>query len=142
MSEDTAAMRTLFGFNSFTPDELTRLCWLRAVEWLAWPAFLSQPLLPILYIFYSIYMVWIAVFLVGLLWLPIRYNFVNLQLAALGAFWVRLKWVTIPIGVFVLFRQGRYTAVAVALLTAWITGLLNFPGKVGVVQQKFLESAL
>jgi len=71
VSEDTAAMRTLFGFNSFTPDELTRLCWLRAVEWLAWPAFLSQPLLPILYIFYSIYMVWIAVFLVGLLWLPI-----------------------------------------------------------------------
>jgi len=87
-------------------------------------------------------MVWIAVFLVGLLWLPIRYNFVNLQLATLGAFWARLKWVTIPIGVFVLFRQGRYTAVAFALLTPWIIGLLNFPGKIGVVQQKFFESAL
>jgi hypothetical protein len=84
----------------------------------------------------------IAVVLVGLLWLPIRYNFVSVQLAGLGAFWVRMKWVTIPIGVFVLFRQGRYVAVTVALLTPRLTGLLNAPGKVGVVQQKFLDSSL
>ena len=135
-------MRAMFGFASLTPEELTRFCWLLAVEWLACPAFLSQPVLPILYIFYPIYKVLIAVFLVGLLWLPIRYNFVSVQLAALGAFWVRMKWITIPIGVFVLFRQGRYVALAVALLTPWIAGLLNFPGKVGVVQERFLESAL
>ncbi len=82
-----------------------------------------------------------GVFLTGLLWLPIRYNFMSVQLAAFGSLWVRLKWITIPIAMFILFRQGRYVAVAIALLTPWIVGLLNFPGKVGVVQQKFVESA-
>ena len=66
----------------------------------------------------------------------------SLQLAPLGALWVRTKWVTIPIGLFVLFRQGRYVAVAITLLTPVVAGYLNFPGKVGVVQQRLIQSAV
>jgi hypothetical protein len=141
-----------FRFDHFTQDELTRLCWLRAVEWLAWPAFLSQPLLPILYIYYPIYRVVLAVVLLGFLWLPLRHRFASLQLATLGCFWVRLKWLTIPIGLFVLFREGRYVALATTMATPWIAPLLNAPAQflaaiaqspaqIGIVQRKFLEVA-
>ena len=132
---------TLFKFYQFTPEELQRLCWLRAVEWLGWPAFLSQPLLPILYIFYPVYWVLASLFVAGLLWLPFRYRFASLQLATLGAFWVRLKWVTIPIGTIVLLQQRRYSAVFVTLATPWLVGLLNIPGKVGTIELKFWNIA-
>jgi len=121
----------------FTPEELQRVCWVRAIEWLAWPAFLSQPLLPILYTLYPVYWVVAAITAAGLFWLPFRYHLVSLRLATLGCFWVRLKWITIPIGVFVLLRQGRFVAAAIALGTPWISGLLNIPGEIGVVERKF-----
>lgn len=128
-----------FHFYQFTPEELHRLCWLRAVEWIGWPGFLSQPLLPILYIFYPVPSVLASVFVAGLLWLPIRYRFVSLQLATVGAFWVKLKWVTIPLGVIVLLRQSRYVAALVAFATPWIAGFINLPGQVGIVEEEMWE---
>jgi hypothetical protein len=140
-------------FDQLTPDELTRVCWLRAVEWLAWPAFLSQPLLPVLYIFYPAYWVLLAVVVLGFLWLPLRHRFASMQLATLGSFWVRLKWITIPVGLFVLFRESRYIAIAVTLATPWLASVLNAPAQlaaawigkspsqIGVVQGKFLAIA-
>ena len=100
-------------YADFTPDELARLCWLRAVEWLAWPAFLSQPLLPILYVYYPVRQALMVTVLAGFVWILIRYNFMNLRLADLGCLWVRLKWITIPIGCLLLLRQGRYAAVVI-----------------------------
>jgi hypothetical protein len=128
---------SLFHFFQFSAEQLQRLCWLRAAEWLGWPGFLSQPLLPILYIFYPVYWVLASVFIAGLLWLPFRYQFASLQLATLGSFWVRLKWVTIPLGIVVLLHQRRYVAALVTLTTPWIVGLVNIPGKVGIVEAKF-----
>jgi hypothetical protein len=115
-----------FRFDNYSPDEITRLCWLRAVEWIAWPAFLSQPLLPILYIYYPVY--WVL----------------------LGCFWVRLKWLTIPAALFVLFQERRYIAFALTLATPVLVSVLNapsqliaaiaqFPSEIGTVQGKFLE---
>ncbi len=113
--------------------------------------FLSQPLLPILYVFYPVYDTLVGVVLISILWLLVRYRFANLQLAVLGALWVRLKWITIPIGVYLLFGQHRYVAAAVALLTPWLAGFLNYPvevaarimhspTEVGTLQRIFLES--
>jgi hypothetical protein len=138
--------------DQFRPDELTRVCWLRAVEWLAWPAFLSQPLLPLFYVFYPVYWVLLAVVVVGFFWLLFRHKFASLRLATWGCYWVRLKWVTIPIGLLVLFRESRYIAVALTLATPWLASLLNLPAQlaaawilgspsqVGIVQTKFLDT--
>ena len=113
---------------------------------------LSQPLLPILYIYFPVYWVLLGVILLGFAWLPFRYRFASLQLATLGCYWVHLKWLTIPIGLFVLFRQGRYLAFAVALATPWMAALLNAPAQfiaaagkspsqIGIVQERFLQLA-
>jgi hypothetical protein len=127
-------------YQGYTEEELQRACWLRATEWMAWPAFISQPLLPILYIFYPVYAVLAVVFIAGLLWVPFRYRLASLPLAMFGCFWVRLKWATIPVGVVVLLFQKRYIAAVVALATPLLAGLLNLPGKIGIVEEKFLHS--
>jgi hypothetical protein len=141
----------VFGFDAFTPDEITRLCWLRAVEWMAWPAFLSQPLLPVFYVYYPVYWVLLGVISVGFLWLPLRHRFASLQLATMGCLWVRLKWVSIPLALFVLFQQERYIAFALTLATPWLASMLNAPAQliaafakspsqIALVQIKFMES--
>ena len=140
-------------YTDFTHDELTRLCWLRAVEWLAWPAFLSQPLLPILYVYYPVLYPLTATVIASSVWLLIRYKFMSLELADFGCLWVRLKWITIPIGCLLLLRQGRYVAASLAVATPWLAGVMTLPialitpllglrgSLVGVVQEDFMAQA-
>jgi hypothetical protein len=141
-----------FRFDTYAPEEITRFCWLRAVEWIAWPAFLSQPLLPILYVYHPVYWVLLGAILAGFLWLPLRHRFASLQLATMGCLWVRVKWLTIPVALFVLFQQRRYMTVALTLATPWLASILNAPAQlvaaiaqspsqVGIVQRKFLDYA-
>jgi hypothetical protein len=130
-----------------------RACWLRAVEWIAWPAFLSQPLLPVLYLFYPVYWVLLVVVILSFLWLPLRHRFASLQLATLGCLWVRLKWATVPVALIVLLKERRFVAAVLTLATPWMASLLNAPAQlmmawigrspshVGTVQQKFIETA-
>ena len=79
---------------SFTADEIMRVSWLRAVEWLKWPSFVLQPLLPILYFSVPWRLVLAAVVLANVVWLFVRYRFVSYTLATLGCLFVRLKWPT------------------------------------------------
>jgi hypothetical protein len=37
---------------SYTEPELQRWLHLRAIEWAAWPAFITQPVVPILFMFF------------------------------------------------------------------------------------------
>lgn len=142
----------LFRFTQFSSGELTNLCWFRAVEWIAWPAFLSQPLLPLFYIYYPVYWVLLVVVLISFSWLPFRHRVASLQLATLGCFWVRLKWIAIPIAIFFLVRQNRYLAIVLTLATPIAVSLLNAPAQllaaiahrpaqIGIVQKKFLALA-
>jgi len=124
---------------SFTDDENTRRCWLRAVEWVAWPAFLSQPLLPILYVYYPWWKVLLAVIIASLLWTAVRYRFTSFALATAGFFFVQLKWITIPVGAFVLFRQHRFLPGALAVVTPFLAAWLGFAGKIGVIQNRFMN---
>ena len=60
-------------FEGYTDDEVRRWLWLRAMEWDAFPAYISQPIAPILFIFYPWYLVLLAVLCIGLIWCLIRY---------------------------------------------------------------------
>lgn len=128
----------------YTPDQIMRLSWLRAAEWLAWPAFISQPILPILYLFWPWYYVWAGLALANLLWRFVRYTFVNYTLATLGCLFVRLKWpVMLILGVYFLAHREYLLAVlsfATPLVAMMMITLST--GMVGVVQRKFIDELL
>jgi hypothetical protein len=77
----------------YTSDEINRWLHLRAIEWVSFPAYLSQPIAPVLFVFYPWYFVVVTVFVLGLMWSLIRYSFVNARLAmAACRAVVLLKW--------------------------------------------------
>src|SRR5207247_10716013 len=80
-------------FDTYTDGEIRRWLWLRAVEWAAFPAFLSQPVAPILFIFFPWYFVMLGVVTLGLVWRFVRYSFVSVRIAiAVVVLVVWLKW--------------------------------------------------
>src|SRR5437773_10007994 len=81
-------------FDTYTDGEIRRWLWLRAVEWAAFPAYLSQPVAPILFIFYPWYFVILCIFILGVLWCFVRYSFVSPSLA--GAVVVPVVWLKWP----------------------------------------------
>jgi hypothetical protein len=125
---------------NFTPDEIMRVSWLRAVEWLKWPSFVVQPLLPILYFFAPYRLILVAVLLANVVWLCVRYRFVSYTLATLGCLFVRLKWpIMLVCGVYFLWRQEYVLTILTALTPIVATGIsAPFVGKIGIVQQRFL----
>jgi len=76
-----------------TDEENLRWCWLRAVEWGAWPLFLSQFFAPILLVLIPWYIVVSGILVANVAWAFVRYRFVSTDLAGLPvAFVVILKW--------------------------------------------------
>lgn len=128
-------------FQGFTEEEVTRLSWLRAVEWLAWPGFISQPIIPILYLFWPWYSVIAGVFLSNLAWLFVRYRFVSYRLATLGCLFVRLKWpVMIACSFYFVWHHEywkTFLTVATPLIVMLLCGL--FGGQIGTAQRLFLK---
>jgi hypothetical protein len=134
-------MGALLGYK---PEEVLRLSWLRAAEWLSWAAFISQPILPVLYLFWPWYYVWAWVALANLMWRFVRYRFVNYTLATLGCLFVRLKWpVMLILSIYFLLHQ-EYLLAALSLATPLVAMMMITlsTGMVGVVQRKFIDELL
>jgi hypothetical protein len=115
---------------------------LRAIEWGIWPAFLSQPIVPVLLIFFEWWGV-IGVFIIlTILWSFVRYRYVNVAMARFGVFFVLLKWITVPVAVIYLLIQQNYISAVVALL--WPIFLAPYLGifiggtKIGKIQEMFM----
>lgn len=133
----------------YKPEEIIRLSWLRAVEWLSWPAFVSQPVLPILYLFWPWYYVIAWVALADLMWRFVRYRFVSYTLATVGCLFVRLKWpVMLVFSIYfgvrheyllaVLTLCSPLVAIAMVVLSAGLVGVVQRQ----IVVQLMLESDL
>lgn len=127
-------------FSLLTDDEVKRWLWLRAIEWNALPAFLSQPLAPVLFMFYPRYWVVCAVLLLALAWTLFRYLFVSVALAECAClFVVWLKWpAAIGSGVYLLIHR-QFVAGVIALAWPMLAGFVSFPGKVGVTELAFAK---
>ena len=124
----------------FTESELRRLLWLRAIEWANWPAFLAQPMAPILFIFLWWPYVLVGGFVLDILWTSIRYSYVNIWLANSGAIIVTwLKWPAAIGAAIYLFIQGSYIAGVLALIWPWLAGLICIPAKVGQIELAFAK---
>jgi len=134
--------RGMFSYHQeCTTDELVKMTWLRSVEWLHWPAFICQPLLPILYIY--VYPPWVIAIVVvlNILWIPIRYHVPSLGIVTAGLYFVYLKWITIPVVAIYFVVHRAWLDVVAVIITPFIVWSLGAftGGKVGIVQKKFLK---
>jgi hypothetical protein len=134
----------LGALHGYSQDEVMRLCWLRALEWLSWPAFLSQPVLPMLYLFWPWYSVLIGVAIVSIAWRFVRNKFTSYRLASVGCLFVRLKWPTIFTLAIYFLLHGKYFLSALTLVTP-LVAMAMIPlstGTVGVLQMRFAGELL
>ena len=122
-------------FETYTDDEVRRWLWLRAIEWGAFPAYLSQPVAPILFIFYPWYFVILWIFILGVLWCFFRYSFVSPGLA--GAVVVPVVWLKWPAAVgssVYLFWHHQIVAGVFALIWPLVASFTGLPAKIGVIE--------
>src|SRR5438874_7290825 len=124
-----------------TDQENLTWCWLRAVEWNAWPAFVSQPIVPLLFLIWPWWLVVVSVFVVNVFWgLFVRYNLISPALAEFGVYFVKTKWLTVPFVVVLLIMWNQYLPAIVTLLWPWLAGIVgHLPvGLVGKTQKMFM----
>ena len=132
---------------------------LRAMEWLTWPGFISQPLVPILLYFYPWPWVIGSVVLISFAWrMVVAPVIVFPQLATAAVWFVKLRWVASPIMAFLIWQTtGDYLTAALALfwplvgaaIVIYAVGLLRMPlsliftawgraTEIGAVQRQFM----
>ncbi|MGB7583100.1 MAG: hypothetical protein WBL85_11715 [Sedimentisphaerales bacterium] len=127
-------------FTNWTNDEIKRWLWLRSIEWAALPAFVSQPLAPILFIFFPWYLVLGVVVILGVLWCLLRYLFVNVAFATIACcIVVWLKWPSAVGSAIYLFFHHHPLPAIIALLWPLLAGFAGIPGKVGVIELAFAK---
>ncbi|WP_298431686.1 hypothetical protein [Geobacter sp.] len=127
-------------FAGWNDEEIKRWLWLRAVEWAGLPAFVSQPLVPVLFIFFPWYWVLGAVVMLGVLWCPIRYLFVNVAVATFACLIVAwLKWPAAAGSAIYLFLHNQPLSAIFALLWPLLSGFVGIPGKVGIIELAFAK---
>ena len=114
--------------SQYSEPELQRWLHLRAIEWCAWPVFLSQPLLPALLVAFPPIPLIVAVVAAEFLWRFVRYSFVSPYLASAGAtFVVTAKW-PLAIGATIcLVLQHRYSVAVLAIVWPLVASFASVP---------------
>lgn len=125
-------MTLLWNSSEHSLEENARWAWLRAVEWKALPAFITQPIVPILLIKFEWYVIVAAIMLSALWWNLIRWRFVSIPLASASAIFVAFaKWpLSIIIGGLLLYK-GIWIKGIISILWPLIVVLVQFPYAVG-----------
>jgi len=105
-------------WKTLTEDELeSRWLLLRSIEWINWPLFISQSVVPPLLWFYEWQPVVVAVIVITTLWrLAIATRCVSVKLVELGPLFVGLKFLICPIMALLIWWQGDRVGAVVALL--------------------------
>jgi len=125
-------------FASYTDAEIKRWIWLRAIEWETFPAFITQPLVPILFIFYPWYGVLLVVLGLCLAWCLIRYRCVSVSLATFAClFVIYCKWPSAIGSSVYLFIHHQPFAAVVGLFWPLLAGFIPALGKVGIIEAAF-----
>lgn len=135
----------------YTEPELQRWLHLRAIEWCAWPTFLSQSVVPALLVAFHPIPLLIALVVAELLWRFVRYSFVSPQLANLGSTFVAITMWPLALGAAIcLVLQHRYSVAVLAivwpLVASFVTGPITLLAAlfgrhtyVGAVELKFAK---
>jgi hypothetical protein len=127
-------------FEGYSEDEIRRWAWLRAIEWGAFPAYLSQVIAPLLFLLYPWYFVVLAVVVSSLAWCFVRYAFVSVRIANLAClFVVWAKWPAAVGSSLYLFLHRQRVAAVVALVWPLVAALTSPPSKVGIIELTFAK---
>ncbi len=128
--------------NEHSDDLNLRWCWLRATEWISWPYFISQPVVPVMLVFWPWQAVIAIVLICNLIWyFLIRPKFISLPVAEFGAYFVRLKWVVCPLMGYYFYSLGRTATAAIALLWPILMIVIPFIPIVNVLTLQVLPSS-
>jgi len=127
-------------FTNWTNAEIERWLLLRAIEWSGFPAFVSQPLVPIMFLLFSWYCVIATVIVLNILWSRIRYSYVNIAVATVACRFVVLpKWPFAIGSAIYLFIHGQFVPGLIALGWPLLAGYITIPGKIGVIELAFAK---
>jgi hypothetical protein len=87
-------------------DENAAWARLRAIEWKAFPAFISQPIVPVLLLGFSWYVIVIGIVLSAFIWRLIRWRFISIPIASAAAIFVAfMKWpLAVAMAIFFIFK--------------------------------------
>lgn len=125
---------------NWTDAEVQRWLRLRSIEWCAFPAFASQPLVPVLFLLFSWYWVIAAVVALNVLWSQIRYSFVNIGAATVGCLFVAwVKWPSTIGSAVYLFIHRQFVPGLIALFWPLLAGFIPPSGKIGVIELAFAK---
>jgi hypothetical protein len=130
-------------FNSqLTPEEKYKRCWARAVEWAEWPAFLSQPFVPILYWYFGWKSTLLSLLVANLVWNTVFCTaVVSLPLAVHGMMFVRLKWPIMAIVSVMFVSRHMWGMACLTILTPLVMGVLGeirFRRPINEIQEFFM----
>lgn len=126
----SSGMRYMFNtrFLDWSDEEVARYAVLRAIEWVAWPSFISIGLGPILLVLVAPIKLAIAVIVVDVIWYFISPVIYIYWLSNLGIYLNRLKWVSAPVMALVFLASHNLWLAVIALLWPFIGLILSFPG--------------
>jgi hypothetical protein len=118
-------------YTTYRPEEVERWIQLRALEWSAWPTFISQPVLPVLLIFFPWHIVLIGVLCADAVWQFLQHAFVSLFLSEISCLSVRwLMWPAALGSSIFLFVHDRYGVATFALLWPLVASFVTGPFQV------------
>jgi hypothetical protein len=113
-------------FSEWTEEERDRYVFLRAIEWLAFPAFISIGFGALLLLAVQPVPLVIGVLVINFVWtIFFAKQFVSLKLSELGVYVNKLKFLTVPIVAIVFLTRHDYKLTVVALLWPIIGILLS-----------------
>ena len=127
-------------FESYTDDDVRRWLWLRAIEWGGFPAYLSQPIAPILFVFYPWYFVVLGIVCLGIAWCFVRYSFVSARLAdavVIPVVW--LKWPAALGSSIYLFAHHRSAVAVLAFVWTLVAAFTCLPAQIGRIELAFAK---
>jgi hypothetical protein len=81
-------MSFLWNPSEHTFEENAQWARLRAIEWKALPAYITQPIVPILLLVFDWYLIIIMLILAAFVWRPIRWRFISIPVASASAIFV------------------------------------------------------
>lgn len=133
-----------------TLDQLKRMpneyqfqyCWARAVEWRMLPAFVAQPILPILYLFLPWQSVLLWVFAANFIWyLAFCTAAISLPVAAAAMVWTKMKWFSlVGVGGYLLCTH-QWVISLLTLFTpivAAVIGQITVRRQIDLIQEFFM----
>ena len=116
--------------------EIERWLELRALAWVALPAFVSQPLAPIMFVFFPWYWVITAIGVLGFLWSLIGHFCVNVTVIAIVysmVIWAR--WLSaIGSAIYLMFVDYQPVPAMIALVWPFLSSLVRVPGDVRMAE--------